>query len=233
MHDSMNRLLTYARDKTQGTREPIKDFTDLGLSMGVSSAVMTNWKSRGISKQGALQAERMYGCSATWVLDGTGARDRSSNDDSATPQIPSDATPVNWAKVKVVWVVGKASGGALPERIWTDADYPVGVTDEYGEVASTDPHAFITKVFGPSMIPVYTPGNYALVEPGTEPEIEDDVLVRLRGGETMIKRLLSRRDGYRFGSYNDPQVLHFEPDEVTWVYYIAHPVPRRKIRTRM
>lgn len=155
----------------------------------------------------------------------------SANDPSAAPPIPVDAMRVNPAKVKRIWVVGKGSGG-LPERVWTDGDYPVGVTDEYGEVASTDPHAFLTKVFGPSMIPVFTPGNYALVEPGTEPELEDDVLVRLRSGETMIKRLLSRRGSYRFGSYNDPQVLHFELDEVTWVYYIAHPVPRRKIKSR-
>ncbi|MNV76977.1 Peptidase S24-like protein [compost metagenome] len=108
----------------------------------------------------------------------------------------------------------------------------MGVTDEYGEVASTDPHAFLTKVFGPSMIPVYNPGNYALVEPGTEPELEDDVLVRLRTGETMIKRLLSRRDGFRFGSYNSTEVLYYPLDDVTWIYYIAHPVPRRKIKSR-
>lgn len=155
----------------------------------------------------------------------------SANDPEASPQIPADAMLVNQAKIKRVWVVGKGSGG-LPERIWTDGDYPVGVTDEYGEVSSTDPHAFLTKVFGPSMIPVFTPGNFALVEPGTEPEIEDHVLVRLRSGETIIKKLVSRRDGFTFSSYNDPQVLHFEQGEVTWVYYIAHPVPRRKIKSR-
>lgn len=160
-----------------------------------------------------------------------GVRVVSANDSSVAPPMPADAMPVNQAKIKRVWVVGKGSAG-LAERIWTDGDFPVGVTDEYGEVSSTDPHAFLTRVFGPSMIPVFTPGNYALVEPGTEPEIEDDVLVRLRSGETMIKRLLSRRGAYRFGSYNDTQVLHFELDEVTWVYYIAHPVPRRKIKSR-
>ncbi len=58
------------------------------------------------------------------------------------------------------------------------------------------------------------------------------MLVRLATGETIIKRLLSRRDGWRFGSYNDSQVLHMRPEDVTWVYYIAHPVPRRKIKNR-
>ncbi len=82
------------------------------------------------------------------------------------------------------------------------------------------------------MIPRYNPGEFALVEPETEPEIEDDVLVRLSDGQTMLKRLLSRRGGWRFGSYNSPDVLFYEPNEVTWVYYVAHPVPRRKIKAR-
>lgn len=170
---------------------------------------------------------------ALWLSTGEGPIDAAelANDSSWKPAIPADALPIDPTKFKRIWVVGKGSGG-LPERIWTDGDHPVGMTDEYGEVASTDPHAFLTRVFGPSMIPVFNPGNFALVEPSTEPELEDDVLVRLRTGETIIKRLLSRRDGYRFGSYNDPQILHFAHEEVTWIYYIAHPVPRRKIKSR-
>lgn len=232
MHDSMNRLLSYAREKTLGKPGAITEFSDLIRVMGVTSAVMTNWKSRGISKQGALDAERLWGCSASWVLDGSGPREASSNDASMAPQIPHDALPIHQSKFKRIWVVGKGSAG-LPERIWTDGDYPADATDEYGDVASSDPHAFLARVFGPSMIPVFTPGNFALVEPGTEPELEDDVLVRLNTGETMIKRLLSRRGSYRFGSYNDPQVLHYELDQVSWIYYIAHPVPRRKIKSRV
>ena len=83
------------------------------------------------------------------------------------------------------------------------------------------------------MIPRFNPGEFALVEPGTEPELEDDVLVRLNTGETMIKRLLSRRQGIRLGSYNDSEVFTFEKEAITWMYYIAHPVPARKIKTRL
>jgi phage repressor protein C with HTH and peptisase S24 domain len=145
---------------------------------------------------------------------------------------PAGSIPINQNKIRDVFVVGRGNGGFMPESIWTDGDYPVGATDSCAEVATNDPHAFLVQVEGPSMIPRYNPSEYALVEPGTEPELEDDVLVRLKSGHTMIKRLLSRRDGYRFGSYNDPEVMHFKADEVTWVYYIAHPVPRRKIKSR-
>lgn len=145
---------------------------------------------------------------------------------------PASAIPYSASRVKEVPVVGKGSGGAMPERIWTDGDYPVGKTGECADIATNDPHAFLVGVDGPSMIPRFNPSEFALVEPGTDPELEDDVLVRLTTGETMIKRLLSRRDGWRFGSYNNQEVLHYGVDEVTWVYYIAHPVPRRKIKSR-
>jgi phage repressor protein C with HTH and peptisase S24 domain len=123
------------------------------------------------------------------------------------------------------------SGGHMPERIWTDGDGPAGATAVFGDLASADPKAFLIEIHGPSMVPRYNPGEFALVEPGTEAELEDDVLVRLGTGETMVKRLLSRRAGWRFGSYNSSEVLHFQPGEVTWIYYIAHPVPRRKIKS--
>lgn len=120
----------------------------------------------------------------------------------------------------------------MPERLWTDGDYPVGMTGECSEIATADAHAFLVAVDGSSMIPRYNPGEFALVEPGTTPDIEDDVLVRLATGQTILKRLLSRRAGWRFGSYNDPVVLDYAAHEVTWVYYVAHPVPRRKIKSR-
>lgn len=120
----------------------------------------------------------------------------------------------------------------MPERVWTDTDYPVGCEDEYAEINSADPQAFLVRVEGASMWPKFEEGNYVLVEPDTEPELEDCVLVRLATGETMIKRLLSRRAGYKLGSFNDPKIHEFARDQVTWCYYIAHEVPRRKIKTR-
>ncbi len=140
--------------------------------------------------------------------------------------------PVRPGKFSFVPVLGQGVGGTMPERIWTDGDYPAGATDAYAEVMSTDPHAFIIRVVGTSMVPKFSPGDYALIEPGTDPDIEDDVLVRLSDGQTLIKRLLSRRGAIRLGSYNDTAVLTYEKDEVTWLYYVAYPVPARKIKTR-
>lgn len=71
MHESMKRLLDLARSLT--AREPagrrIETFADLGARLGASSAVMTNWKARGISKDGALEAQRQWGINALWLLE--------------------------------------------------------------------------------------------------------------------------------------------------------------------
>jgi hypothetical protein len=217
MHESMQRLYRAAKD-LRG-REGQSAVADL---LGTSPQVLNNWERRGVSQGGAILAQQKIGCSPSWVTNGEGFM-------AATQPI---SYPVNPSSFRKVWVVGKGQGG-LPERIWTDADYPIGATEEYAEIATSDPHAFLVPVVGSSMAPRFQSGEYALVEPGTEPEIEDDVLVRLATGETMLKRLLSRRDGYRFGSWSDQAVLNFRLEEVVWIYYVAHPVPSRKIKNRM
>lgn len=159
--------------------------------------------------------------------------------ESISPSIVAKETERSqtWSALKPrnmrpVWVVGATQGG-MPLRIWDDAGYPVGSTEEFADVSTTDEHAFACRVVGDSMVPRYQPGEYALVEPSTVPDLEDDVLVRLASGETMLKRLLSRRGGVRLGSYNTNEVLTFREEEITWMYYVAHPIPARRIGQRV
>lgn len=218
-----------ARTKAKLTQEA------LAKLVGMSQSTLGELEYTGQGSSFTPQIAAACGVRAEWLATGEG--------DMVAP-VPAPAPlfsepwaefqPVRPGKYQFVQVVGQGSGGDLPERVWTDGDYPVGSTGEYAEIISVDPHAFIVRVVGPSMIPKYTPGDYALVEPGTDPDIEDDVLVRLSNGQTMIKRLLSRRgDHFRFGSYNDPEVLSFEKSAVTWIYYVAYPVPARKIKMRV
>lgn len=76
MHDSMKRLLDFARETTKGLRahDRIAGFPQIADRLGVTSAVMTNWKRRGISKEGALDAQRAFGCNAWWLLEGEGSQ---------------------------------------------------------------------------------------------------------------------------------------------------------------
>lgn len=140
--------------------------------------------------------------------------------------------PVRQTGIRRVFVVGRAQGG-LPERLWTDGDYPVGATDEYTEIATSDPHAFLTPVVGTSMVPRFNPGEFAFVSPGLEPRAGDDVLVRLFSGQTLIKKLVSTRDGtVELHSYNhlEQGPMFFALREICWMYYIGYPVPSRMIK---
>ena len=236
VHPSIQRLLLAAQLATAKSSEPITDYPGVGYALGASAAVITNWKARGVSKQGAIKAAARWHCTVAWILDGKGSplgderqayliRDR----DASEPVIAPRWAPA-MRNVREVPVFGQTQGG-MPERIWDDGDHQI--SDKFAEVSTTDEHAFACRVVGDSMVPRYMPGEYALVEPGTAPELEDDVLVRLVSGETMIKRLLSRRGGIRLGSYNISEVLSFEPGEISWMYYVAHPIPARRIQQRV
>lgn len=141
--------------------------------------------------------------------------------------------PIHDASFRKIWVIGKGSGGRMPERIWTDGDTPVGASDDYANLGSSDHNAFLSEVVGQSMYPKYENKNFALIEPNTTVDIEDCVLVRLNTGETLLKRLLSRRNGgITLGSFNDTGLIHIDDSQVTWIYYAAHEVPRKKIKSR-
>lgn len=226
--------------------------TALAKAAGVTKGTVSQWLTgdiKSIKLEYAVGIQEAYGYNAVWIVMGKGPTKAAIFDDPRPKPVvlpqkkpkkekaeTGEPTPLtyiaNIQNYREIPVVGRAQGG-LPDRIWTDGDYPVGATEQFAQLASADPQAFLTPVVGASMIPRFNPGEFALVEPGTEPELEDDVLVRLNTGETMIKRLLSRRQGIRLGSYNDPEVFTFEKEAITWMYYIAHPVPARKIKTRL
>jgi hypothetical protein len=83
MHDSVIRLLACAKRATahKPAGQRVTDFQSLQLLMGITPAVLSNWKKRGVSRDGLLLAETRFGCQATWVRDGRG-------DDWKYPQTP-------------------------------------------------------------------------------------------------------------------------------------------------
>lgn len=119
-------------------------------------------------------------------------------------------------------VVGTTRGGPTC-RAWTDGDLPTGEGFGWVSVSSRDRNAFALRVEGSSMAPRYEHGEYVLVEPNRRPEPGDDVIVRLRGGECMIKRLAARRphelalDSLN-ASYDRMTVA---PDEIEYMYFVA------------
>jgi phage repressor protein C with HTH and peptisase S24 domain len=151
--------------------------------------------------------------------------------------MPPNSFSVNPKKLAYPPVLGKSMGG-MPDNLFTDEGRVTNGHDEYGEVYSSDENAFITRVEGNSMFPKYFHGGYALVEPNTPPEVEDDILIKVRLDNTgndrvMLKRLVSRRGGVVLSSYNDQETFTFSDEDIIWMYYVAYPVPARKIKQRV
>ncbi|MBS0427142.1 MAG: helix-turn-helix domain-containing protein [Proteobacteria bacterium] len=70
-------------------------------ALGVSAATMSNWKTRGMSKEGALRAEAVYGCSAHWLLTGEGP-EQAHAVGSAAPVESWPFRRIDYAKVKAL-----------------------------------------------------------------------------------------------------------------------------------
>ena len=74
MHESLRRLYEAAKAATAHLplerRLGVDSPSALGRALNVSAAVMTNWKARGVSIEGAVNAEGLFGCSAWWILKG-------------------------------------------------------------------------------------------------------------------------------------------------------------------
>lgn len=63
-HESLERLL-FAAEKL-GVKGP----SMLARSLNVSEQVVTNWRYRGVSNSGAVEAQRTFGISSNWILKG-------------------------------------------------------------------------------------------------------------------------------------------------------------------
>ena len=161
--------------------------------------------------------------SALWLAEGRGekrpSKDSAPSSYSNPRTIEDDGILV---RMRNVPVVGTTRGGPTC-RVWTDGDLPTGEGFGWVSVSSRDRNAFALRVEGSSMAPRYEHGEYVLVEPNRRPEPGDDVIVRLRGGECMIKRLAARRphelalDSLN-ASYDRITVA---PDEVEYMYFVA------------
>lgn len=104
--------------------------------------------------------------------------------------------------VRSIPVVGELNGSA--DGHIEQHGYPRGAEPTRVILCSFDANAYALRVRGDAMQPRYDPGDYVIIEPTRVPEPGDVVLVRLRDGRTLLKKLLYQRNGdLALGSIND------------------------------
>ncbi len=67
MHTQMKRLYEAAK-----TLKGITGQSELARALSALPQTVKNWEARGVSKQGMLTAQRLFGCSAVWLETGKG-----------------------------------------------------------------------------------------------------------------------------------------------------------------
>jgi hypothetical protein len=133
MDPSVMRLLECAKDATAdmpATRR-VRVVGDLVRALGISPQTLTNWKSRGISKDGALLAERFFGCAPSYVIEGIGpARQASANEGLASHPVAQSLslrpfeTPPHIQQGELMSIAVKGLPATFSAAVWDEALAP-------------------------------------------------------------------------------------------------------------
>lgn len=131
-------------------------------------------------------------------------------------------------------VVGTTQGGP-PDRIWLETGHPVGHSDLFLEVATSDPHAYGLRVVGDSMAPRIMEGEWIVIEPSVECHPGDEVVVRTLEGEVMVKVFAAKHeDTIYLDSVNQSfKRITKTLAELDFMHYVAGRFPPRSVKKRM
>lgn len=136
-----------------------------------------------------------------------------------------EAAP-NLRRFKNVPIVGTVEGG--PDGYLEELGHPVGYGDGLIEYPAKDQNTYALRVRGESMRPRIKSGEFIVVEPNTEPNPGDDVVVICHDGRKMVKELLYTRDGeVTLGSINNGfKPISLQLQDIQAIHYVAAIVPR-------
>ncbi len=167
MKDDYKRLMKAAKEmKGLNTASELADaLTSAGYE--VSPQTLTNLASRGVSKEGRLNAARVIGCRPHWIEFGDGQM-------VDAPNISPTLTfcPNNRGIPIISWV----QAGHWREIVDT---FPVGGADEYILAHNSHgPHTFAVRIIGNSMEPEFREHDAVVIDPDIRPSPSDYVVAR-------------------------------------------------------
>lgn len=130
--------------------------------------------------------------------------------------------------LKRIPVIGFAVATPDEDGYFDDMGFPPGAGETYLRWPTRDPNAYALRVKNDSMAPRIRPGELIVIEPGTNVNSGDDVLVKTRKGRKMVKQLLYQRGGEAtLGSINSAhKTLTISIAEIESMHFIGAIVPR-------
>lgn len=219
MNPQMARLYQAAMDLKGITGQAA-----LARALGASSQTLHNWELRGISKQGLVLAQRVIGCSASWLEAGAGPMSIGGVPNVAPAAVGAKHIPLISYVQAGVWtgIVDNYAPGDAEEFLLTDL-----------ELSGS---AFALEIKGDSMLPEFKPGDRVIIDPDVCPQPGDFVVAKNGQEEATFKK-------YRPRGVNESGDLVFElvplnedypsmRSDVTPIRIVGTMVEHRKYRRR-
>jgi SOS-response transcriptional repressor LexA len=147
----------------------------------VSPQTLTNWATRGVSKEGRLNASRIIGCRPLWIELGEG---RMIDEPNILPGITIDSTRRGYP------IISYVQAGAWREIV---DSFPRGGADEYILANSSySPHTFALRIVGNSMEPEFREGDVVVIDPDVSPDPGNYVVARNHEESATFKKYRPR-----------------------------------------
>ncbi|QYY30264.1 hypothetical protein K2O51_23115 [Cupriavidus pinatubonensis] len=207
------------------------DVRDLAQLLGVEPAVVRAWLEPEAPKMGlhhAVKLQEAYGYSPKWLLNGAGDQKLSGavEPELDEPTLPFDTFPIPQDAFRRIPVQGMAQLG--DNGHFVDVEYPVGHGDGYVYFPTRDPDAYALRCNGESMRPRVKHNEFVVVEPNTQIQNGDEVLVKSQDGRVMVKELAYVRDGIvHLSSVNEKHgMLRIPHEQVERMHFVAGIVKR-------
>lgn len=222
MHPSVLRLLNCAREATAGLSAPIHSIKDMRAALRVTSAAVTNWKSRksGVPLHIAVQAQELWGCNPSYIREGTlpiwqpGKEPRKSENGEAIYQIvttqpgrlvANDAgASTAGTAVFTQAISGDTKAFRAPLIEWAsiavslmraNREWPREATVSFTSVVDrvSDRVKAVTVI--ESKLPTISAGDRIAIDPEAEPWDDCVIVVQLASGRLELRRFRALADG--------------------------------------
>ncbi|WP_354676774.1 S24 family peptidase [Cupriavidus plantarum] len=207
------------------------DVQELAQLLAVEPPVVRAWLEPDAPKIGlhhAVKLQEAYGYSPKWLINGQGEPKLAGSIEPELdePSLAFDVFPIPQNSFRKIPVRGMAQLG--DNGHFVDVEYPVGHGDGYVFFPTKDPDAYALRCNGESMRPRVKHNEFVVVEPNTQIQNGDEVLVKSQDGRVMVKELAYVRDGIvHLSSVNERHgMVRIPLEQVERLHFVAGIVKR-------